>query len=177
MPDHPVDDSDWDSEEERPSKSARKRAMTALQDLGTRLVELTPAQLAQIPIDDDRLSEAVLQARKISQHGGRRRQLQYIGKLMRDIDATPIQEALDKLDGLHQEESARFHQLEQLRDALISQGDAAMGSVLAVFPEADRQHLRQLVRQLDPDGPRAKEQARKLFRYLRELQKASGSDS
>ncbi len=177
MPDNQDDGVLGDSGEERPSKSAKKRAMTALQDLGTRLVQLTPAQLEQIPIEDARLSEAVLQARKISQRGGRRRQLQYIGKLMRTIDPTPIQAALEKLDGVHQEESARLHQLEQLRDTLIRDGDAALGAVLAVFPDADRQQLRQLVRCLDPEGPRAKEQARKLFRYLRALQEASLDDS
>ena len=150
--------------------------MTALQVLGTRLVNLTPSQLEQIPIEDSRLQDAVLQARKITQRGGLRRQLQYIGKLMRVIDPEPIETALAKLDGVHQAERAQLHQLEQLRDALISQGDAALPATLAAFPHADRQQLRQLVRQSDVSGPRAKEQARKLFKYLRELQESAETD-
>lgn len=171
-----LEDSDWNPEDAPPSKSSKKRAMTALQELGTRLVNLTPSQLEQIPIDDSRLQEAVLQARKITQRGGLRRQLQYIGKLMRVIDPEPIENALAKLDGVHQEERAQLHQLEQLRDALIAEGDGALPKTLAAFPHADRQQLRQLVRQCDPAGPRAKEHARKLFKYLRELQDSSGSD-
>ena len=177
MADRDVTDAGGDGEELRPSKSAKKREMTALQQLGTRLVQLPPAQLEQIPIDDARLSEAIQQARRISQRGGLRRQLQYIGKLMRDIDPAPIQAALAQLDGLNREQSARLHQLEQLRDALINEGDAALGAVLNAFPAADRQHLRQLVRGFDPTGPRAREQGRKLFRYLRELQEESDPGS
>ena len=177
MPDHERNDASEGVDEQRPSKSARKREMTALQQLGTRLVTLPPAQLEKIPIADPRLDEAIQQARRISQRGGLRRQLQYIGKLMRDIDPEPIQAALAQLDGQHREQSARLHQLEQLRDLLINQGDAALGTVLNAFPGADRQHLRQLVRGLDPAGPRAREQGRKVFRYLRELQEESDPES
>ena len=171
-----IEDSEWNPEDAPPSKSSKKRAMTALQVLGTRLVNLTPSQLEQIPIEDARLQDAVLQARKITQRGGLRRQLQYIGKLMRVIDSEPIETALAKLDGVHQAERAQLHQLEQLRDALIAQGDAALPAALAAFPHADRQQLRHLTRQSDVSGPRAKEQARKLFRYLRELQESSDAD-
>ena len=171
-----LEDSDWNPEDAPPSKSSKKRAMTALQVLGTRLVNLTPSQLEQVPIEDPRLQEAVLQARKITQRGGLRRQLQYIGKLMRVIDPEPIENALAKLDGVHQVERAQLHQLEQLRDALIADGDGALPETLAAFPHADRQQLRQLVRQCDTKGPRAKEHARKLFKYLRELQDSSDLD-
>ena len=171
-----LEDSDWNPEDAPPSKSSKKRAMTALQVLGTRLVNLTPSQLEQVPIEDPRLQEAVLQARKITQRGGLRRQLQYIGKLMRVIDPEPIENALAKLDGAHQEERAQLHQLEQLRDALIADGDAALPATLAVFPNADRQQLRQLVRRSNPGDPHAKEHARKLFKYLRELQGSSRAD-
>jgi ribosome-associated protein len=97
-----IEDSEWNPDDAPPSKSSKKRAMTALQVLGTRLVNLTPSQLEQIPIEDARLQDAVLQARKITQRGGLRRQLQYIGKLMRVIDSEPIETALAKLDGVHQ---------------------------------------------------------------------------
>ena len=68
-----------------PSKSQRKREATALQDLGEQLVKLTPAQLSRIPLPDELLA-AVRLARSITQRGGHKRQLQYIGKLMRQLD-------------------------------------------------------------------------------------------
>ena len=86
MRDHEIAPNSHDREASPPpSKSQRKRDATALQDLGEQLVDLTPAQLNQIPLPDDVL-EAVRLARAISQRGGRKRQLQYIGKLMRQID-------------------------------------------------------------------------------------------
>ena len=79
---------------EKPSKSQRKREATALQSLGETLVALKPAQLARIPLPDE-LREAVLAARQMQQRGARKRQLQYIGKLMRRIDPEPIRTALE----------------------------------------------------------------------------------
>ncbi|MEL0191486.1 MAG: ribosome biogenesis factor YjgA, partial [Halieaceae bacterium] len=116
--------------------------MTALQALGTRLVDLSDAQLKKIPIEDSRLEEAIAEARRIKAWGGLRRQLQYIGKIMRQIDPAPFQQALDELDGQDQRANARFHQIERLRDDLVTQGDRAIDTVLLEFPLADRQHLR-----------------------------------
>lgn len=162
--------------DERPSKSARKREMHELQALGTRLTQIPPGQLEQVPISDARLLEAVHQARNMRQRGALRRQLQFIGKLMRDIDPAPIQAALEGFDTSHQAVQARFHRLEQLRDQLLSKGDSALDDILRFYPQADRQHLRQLRRRYQPDDPRAKEQARKVFRYLRELDEAEGGN-
>ena len=157
-------------EPDQPSKTQRKREAEALQKLGERLVALNAEQLAGMPLDDT-LREAVLEARRIRQHGGRRRQLQYIGKLMRGVDCEPIRAALERLDARSHAAAARLHRLESLREQLLASGDAALGEVLERYPAADRQHLRQLVR-----GAR-REQAqgrpprlyRQLFRYLREL--------
>lgn len=114
-----------EADEPRPSKSARKRHMTALQELGEALTLLSDRQLAAVPLDDERLSLAVREARRIRQHGAKRRHLQYIGKLMRDIDATPIAEAVDKLDspppGLHK--LMLYWREESAGDAVFS-GDA-----------------------------------------------------
>lgn len=153
------------------SKSARKRDMTARQALGERLCELTPAQLEAIPITEPALHEAIIQARRITARGGRRRHLQYIGKLMRSIDPAPLEAALAQL---HQQRAAATeaqHETEALRDQLLARGDAALPEVLARFPQADRQHLRQLLRQAAREGAEGKPPAaaRKLFRYLREL--------
>ena len=158
-----------------PSKSAVKREMTALQTLGERLVELPPARLAQIPITDDTLLEAIALAQRITARGGLRRQLQYIGKLMRRIDGEPIEQALNALDHQDSVQKARFHRLENLRDQFLNEGDAALDDILGAFPDADRQQLRQLYRQHQKATSAGKPStaARKLFRYLRQLDEAA----
>ena len=170
------DDMDDFEEDLGPSKSSRKRDMHALQALGTRLTQLSDAQLKKIPIEDDSLLEAILLARQIKAHGGLRRQLQFIGKLMRNIDAQPIIDAIAELDGQSQASAARFHRLEALRDELLNKGDAGIESVLAVFPDAERNQLRQLMRQHQREVSSGKtlSAARKLFRYLRTLDEAQG---
>ena len=164
-----VDDEEfeWDG----PSKSAVKREMTALQELGTRLTKLPEAQLKQIPIDDEQLLDAIMLARRLHARGGLRRQLQFVGKLMRTIDPSPIEDALARIDGQHEEQKARFHQLEILRDRLLQDGDKGLTELLAIHPGADRQHVRQLVRahQAELKNKKPATSARKLFRYLREL--------
>lgn len=90
---------DWDEgADQPPSKSARKRHMTALQELGEALTLLSDRQLASVPLEDERLLLAVRETRKIRQHGAKRRHLQYIGKLMRDLDTAPLVQALGSLD-------------------------------------------------------------------------------
>jgi ribosome-associated protein len=157
--------------EEAPSKSELKRRMSALQTLGETLVTLNEQQLARIPIDD-RLLEAIREARQIRSNSARRRHLQYIGKLMRDIDPAPIQRALDELHQRHQQANEDFHRLEQLRDDVLLAGLKGVELVVDAWPEADRQQLRQILlqhqRELKLGKPPAA--ARKLFRYLRELQ-------
>ncbi len=169
-----MDDDDW-FEFDGPSKSAVKREMTALQDLGTRLTELPEPQLRKIPIESEQLLDAIMLARRIKARGGRRRQLQFIGKLMRNIDPTPIEEALAKIDGQHQAENARFHRIEQLRDQLLDRGDVGLDAILTAYPNADRQQLRQLVRthQLELKNEKPLTAGKKVFRYLRELDDAA----
>ena len=109
--------------------------------------------------------------RKIKKHGGLKRQLQYIGKLMRNMDVEFIQVYLESLKQIHQNASRQFHELEQWRDRLIDEGDPAINEILSQFPNADRQHLRQLVRKASAERKKETEPraARILFRYLREL--------
>lgn len=152
------------------SKSQLKRESHALQAMGEELVELPAAKLAKIPMPDA-LAEAVALARKIKARGGRKRQLQYIGKVMRSIDAEPIAQALDNLKNAAGKEAAKFHRLEQWRDRLIAEGDAALGELLIEFPTAERQHLRQLIRNAQREAANNKppKSAREIFRYLRDL--------
>jgi ribosome-associated protein len=153
------------------SRSEMKRDMLALQSLGEAIVKLSKGQFSTIPIDDEALSEAMQTARRIKNHEGLRRQMQYIGKLMRKTDTTAMAAAYQQLqDGLKQD-TRKFQELEQWRDQLIDKGPSAVEEVLAKFPTADRQHLRQLVMQASKEKKdnKAPASARKLFRYLRDL--------
>ena len=104
------DEADLDTAEAArpPSKTKRKEAMHELQAIGERLVELPLAQLVDVPIDDE-LRAAIREAKRITKHGGHRRQLQYIGRLMRDIDPAPILEWFARLDGVSLEATRALH--------------------------------------------------------------------
>jgi len=154
------------------SKSERKRRMLALQELGETLVQLSEPQLANIPIEDEMLLKALSECRNIRSNSARKRQLQYIGKLMRSVDVEPIRRALDSRHQAQRADTQAFHELEQMRDAILAAGDNGIELALQRWPAADRQHIRQLVRQHSREIQQGKPPAasRKLFRYLRNLQ-------
>lgn len=169
-----MNDDDFDQDEEEiiyVSRSEMKRDMLALQKIGENIVKLSKGQLATIPLTDETLAEAIHTARRIKHKEGLRRQMQYIGKLLRKVDTKEITTALQNLQDGRMDESRKFHQLEQWRDQLIAQGPDAVETVMEKYPAADRQHLRQLVmqanRELKNNKPPAS--ARKLFQYLKEL--------
>jgi ribosome-associated protein len=147
-----------------PSKSQRKRDMTALQKMGGVLVDLPASELAKIPMQD-RLSDAIYAARALTTHGAKRRQLQYIGRLMRDEEMEPIYQALETIHSQNQQGKAHFHQLERWRDRLIAEGDGALRVFVELFPDTDVQHLRQLIRNTQKNPTVGTE----LFRYLRKV--------
>lgn len=161
-----------DEERGGPSKSELKRRMHALQQLGETLTGLSEKQLSQLPIDSGRLLQVIREARDIRSHSARRRHLQLIGKLMREVDPEPIQKALQVMDRGHRESTEAFHQLEQLRNEMLAAGPPGVELAATRWPQADRQHLRQLIVQHQRELQRGKPPAasRKLFRYLRELQ-------
>ena len=160
-----------------PSKSARKRQMLALQAVGESLLVLNDSQLSKIPIDDEQLIAAIRECRQIRSNSARKRHLQLIGKLMRNTDPGPIEQALAALHNTHQESTAAFHQLEQLREDILEAG--VDGAELAIdrFPAADRQHLRQLILQhhREREAQKSPAASRKLFRYLKDLQESYAS--
>jgi ribosome-associated protein len=169
-----VDDIDNELPEYRgPSKSQLKRDMTALQELGEELVGLSRERLGKIDMPE-RLRDAVLDAQRISKHEARRRQMQFIGKIMRDVDAAPIREALDELKGVSAAANARQHHLEKLRTRLM-EDEAAFDELARDHPSADIQHLRQLRRNAlrEAQQGRPPRAYRELFRELRELGGAS----
>ena len=151
------------------SKSELKRDSHALTDLGRELVELPQSKLDKIPLDDT-LLDAVNLARRIKERGGKKRQIQYIGKLLRKGDAEPIIVAMEQLKTEHLKENAKFHRLEQWRDRLIEEGDKALGELLTEHPDIDRQHLRQLLRNAQQEKKQNKppKAAREIFKYLRD---------
>ncbi|TDG14776.1 DUF615 domain-containing protein [Seongchinamella unica] len=175
MQDHP--DNSEEELEEGPSKTAVKRQMHALQDLGKTLSGLNDNQLAQVPIEDDKLLDALRETRRIRSKNALKRHLQYIGKLMRDVDPEPIEAALDEMRRPAREANDLFHQLEQLRDEVLGSGVAGVEIILGRWPEADRQQLRQLILQHQRELAKGKPPAasRKLFRYLRELLQTYGA--
>jgi len=165
------------SGESLPSKSELKRRMTARQDLGEALAQLGERQLARIPIEDPRLLDALRELRGIRSNSARRRHLQYIGRLMREVDPEPLERALRDLQGQQRGAAEAFHRLEALRDQVLEQGDPAIERVMRQWPSADRQQLRQLALQHRRETARGKPPAasRRLFRYLRQLQEESES--
>lgn len=169
---HEHEEGPVDSAGEVISKSERKRRMNALQQLGETLVGLSERQLSGIPISDEGLLQAIREARGIRSNSARRRHLQFIGKLMRDIDPGPIERALEDMDQQRRQDREAFHQLEQLRDRLLAEGSEGVERIMLRWPRADRQQLRRLLlqhqRELANNRPPAA--SRKLFRYLKELQ-------
>ncbi len=149
------------------SKSEIKRDAEVLKKLGVELVNLSKNEISKIPLDED-LLYAIELAQKIKKEGYRR-QIQYIGKLLRNRNIEPITQALDKLKNRHNQQVAMFHRLEKLRDELIETGDAE--SIMELFPTADRQQLRTLARSAKKEltANKPPKTARQIFQYLKEL--------
>jgi ribosome-associated protein len=168
MSPQPIDDPDslGTATDERPSKTQRKKEMTALQSLGTRLVRLNASQLAQVPLPD-KLREAIAAAQKITAHEANRRQLQYVGKLMRQVEPGPIERALDDLSGDSRAALALMHQCERWRERLLDD-DAALTELLHEHPGLDVQALRATIRaaRRERDGQQPPKHARELYRLL-----------
>jgi ribosome-associated protein len=157
-------------QDEPVSKTRRKKEMHALQALGAALVALPEAQLAAMPLAED-LASAVLEAKRITSHEGKRRQLQYIGRLMREVDPAPIRAALEALGRQSAAAAAEHRRLEQLRERLIADDDA-LTAYAGEHAGADMQLLRALIRnarreQKEGRPPRA---YRELFRILKALE-------
>lgn len=177
QPDDWLDDVPDDKEEEDEeiiwvSKSEIKRDAEELKRLGLELMELSKNSLDKIPLDED-LRTAIELAQKIKKEA-RRRQLQLIGKMLRSRDEEPIRLALDKLKNRHNQQVALFHKLEVLRDRLVAEGDDVVPDVLALYPEADRQQLRAMIRnaQKEKAANKPPKAFRQIFQYLRELAEA-----
>lgn len=155
-------------EYDRPSKSQLKRDMTALQDLGRRLTELPADRLDRLGLPD-RLRDAIADYRQITAHEGARRQMQFIGKLMRDVDPAPLKEALDAWSGDSKAEVAAMHLAERWRERLLAE-PASLAEFADTHQVADMTRLRTLLRNAAREKAegRPPRDYRELYRMLRE---------
>lgn len=149
------------------SKTKRKQEMHELQALGVALVALSESQLQEMSLES-RLYEAVLEAKRITSHEARRRQMQYIGRLMRDADAEPVRARLAAVEGHSAQATAHHRRLEAWRERLM-EDDEALTEFVAAHPGADLQELRALLRNARKEAKEGKPPRayRELFRFLK----------
>lgn len=166
---------EFEQEYERPSKSELKRQSNELQKLGEQLIEAPRDRVKRVPMPDE-VKDAILMAQTITNHEGRRRQLQYVGKMMRSLDeeeVAVIQRTIESWKGTSKAEAAALHALERRREKLLAD-DKALTQLLGEHPELDAQHLRTLIRnarkeQAENKPPKA---YREIFQILKDLAKA-----
>lgn len=160
---------DEPEEELPPSKTKIKQQMHDLQEIGEQLVALSKEQLAEIDIPEN-LRDAIKELKRINKFGAIRRQMQYIGRLMRDIDPAPIVAKLAIWNGTSRQHVAWLHQVERWRDRLLEDPDA-LTELLAEHPGADAQHLRALIRNALKEKELGKppKNYREIFQVLRDL--------
>jgi ribosome-associated protein len=165
---------EFEQEYERPSKSELKRQMDELQKLGAQLVAEPRDRVKRVPMPED-VKDAILMCQTITNHEGRRRQLQFVGKKMRTLteeEVAVIQRTIDSWKGASKAETAALHALERRREKLLTD-DKALTTLLEEHPELDVQHLRTLIRnarkeQAESKPPKA---YRELFQILKDLSK------
>ena len=166
-----------DSQEElAPSRTQRKRQALDLQKTAKRLVELDPGDLQKVPLPIE-MSDAIELYKRIRSHEARRRQLQFLGKLMRRLDVAPIEDALERIDGDSAAARYDFHQLELWRERLIDDPES-LTEYLNQHPDADRQQLRHQLAKVRKakNEPQRKAESRALFQLLRTFEAADPSE-
>ena len=160
----------FDGETDAPSKSQRRREALEVKSMAARLIDLSPAHLANIPLGEA-VGNAVREAQRIRSNVARKRQLQFVAKLLRRADLEPIAAALHDLDQSARQATARQHRAEAWRDRLLADGDPALGELMRLRQDGDAQAMRQLMRKARQEEARGRPPAaaRKLFRRLREM--------
>lgn len=164
---------EFEQEYERPSKSEMKRQVDALQKLGEALVNEPRDRVKRVPMPED-VRDAILECQTITNHEGRRRQMQFVGKKMRTLDEAEIaaiQQTIDGWKGASKSDTAAMHALERRRDKLLAD-DKALTVLLSENPELDVQHLRTLIRnarkeQAENKPPKA---YREIFQILKQVE-------
>ncbi|KWW37385.1 ribosome-associated protein [Cupriavidus metallidurans] len=162
------------------SKSQRKRDMTALQDIGAELESLPKDRLARVPMPEA-LADAIHAARKITSHEGKRRQMQFVGKVMRGLDddeIATIRAALEGFKGTSKAETARMHLIERWRELLLADDDA-LTKFLGEHPSVDVQSVRNIIRNARKEKELAKppKYFRELFQAIKTALEAKDADA
>jgi ribosome-associated protein len=156
------------------SKTQRKAEADALQMVGKKLIDLPKERLIKLNLPES-LYDAVIEAKRLTANGAIRRQLQFIGRLMRNNDVEPILEQLSRWEGKNNEENARFHALERWRDRLIEESNTVQSKALQEFvsihPDVEIQQIRTLSRNAHKEQTANKppKSSRELFKLLREI--------
>ncbi len=164
-----------------PSRSQKKRDSSALQVLGGKLAELPDSALGRLDLPP-RLEEAIREYKALSKHEAKRRQLQFIGALMRETDADPLERAVEDMEAGNRSQAREFHVVEAWRAALLAGDESGLADMVALAPEAEQTEVRSKIRQLSRNARAELEKnkpprsSRALFRLLRELRE-SGSQS
>lgn len=150
------------------SKTKKKQAMHALQDIGKELVKLPANKLEKLDLPEE-LRRAVEDCRRFTKHEAIRRQMQYIGRLMRGVDEAPIARQLAAWRGESDEEKALLHRIERWRDRLV-ENDEALTLFLNEYPQADATQFRQLIRnaRMEAANNKPPKSSRAIFRLVRE---------
>jgi len=161
------------------SRSQQRREALEVLALGEKLVSLTPAQLARLPVPESLLPH-IEDARRITAHIAHKRQLAFLAKQMRREDDETLEALRDALDANSEtarREVATMHRMERWRERLLDEGDDALAELLEEYPHADRQHLRQLLRNAREEKLRNKPPRayREIFQVLRDLAQAAGN--
>lgn len=160
---------DEDLEELPPSKTKIKKQMLELQDLGEQLAALNKDQLKELDLPET-LRDAIHEVKRITKFGAISRQMQYIGRLMRDVDPAPIIAKLEIWNGTSRQHIAWLHQVERWRDRLLEDPNA-LTELLAEHPQADAQHLRTLIRNAlkEKELNKPPKSYREIFQVLRDI--------
>lgn len=159
-----------DAAEATLSKSQRRRDALEVKSLAARLIALSPALLGQVPLDEP-VRAAIAEARRIRANVARKRQLQFVARLLRRADTEPIAQALQDLEQSGRQATARQHRAEAWRDRLLAAGDPALAALVRLRRDGDPQAIRQLIRSARQEAARGKPPAaaRRLYRILLEM--------
>lgn len=157
-----------------PSRSQMKRDSSALQVLGGKLADLPDSALKRLALPQ-RLEEAIRDYKKLTRHEAKRRQLQFIGALMRETDTEPLARAVEDMEAGNRTQAREFHEIEAWRAALLTGDESGLEEMLSAVPEQDRAELRSRIRTLarnaraEAEKNKPPRSARTLFRLLRDL--------
>lgn len=163
---------DWEQEEFE-SRTDIKKAAQAVTDLGEQLAEMTETQIKKLQLPTT-LQDAVLLLKRMDKGPALKRQKLYIGRYLRQDEPLlmEIKDKLAEIEAKKKQQNAHFHKLEKWRDRLVMEGDSALHEFLNIYPQADRQQLRQWIRNAQKEQEQSKppKSARELFKYLKALE-------